>query len=437
MVPDSAATASATREKLAAAVRCLVLLTVFVMIRLPGAVERSAALDWWLAGGAVYVLLTTFGPLARAGTKHLSLAVISLDVLFITGLLYLTGGMRSEYYLLYYLPVLHASVRLNFRDGLGASILTAVSYVFIGIAHPQAAIEIHPVWRMSAFGASALLLGILFSLAAREAARLRKARDHYREVSEARSDLMAVMAHEFRNPMTSIAGFSQLLAGPPLDPERQREYAAIIHEQCLRLNRLVSGLLELSRLEAGKMEPKLTRVPLHGLLTAAAEVFRAADEAEIEVSTDPQNLQAKADPDMVLQVLYNLLGNAVKYGGARARISITAALAGARQPGMLRIDVKDNGPGIPPDELPRVFDRFYRCRSAKSQRADGSGLGLAISKAIVLAHGGAIWAASEPGRGATFSFTLPAAEQAAEIAAEAARAPSDSRQESLAPARCR
>ena len=436
MVPEGAATASPARERIAAAVRCLVLFTVFVMMRLPGAVERSEALDWWLASGAVYVLLTTFGPLGRAGAKRLSLAVISLDVLFITGLLYLTGGMRSEYYLLYYLPVLHASVRLNFRDGIGASILTAVSYVFMGIAHPQAEIEIHPVWRMGAFGTSTLLLGILFSLAARESSRLRNARDHYRQVSEARSDLMAVMAHEFRNPMTSIAGFSQLLAANPLDPERQREYAGIIHEQCLRLNRLVSGLLELSRLEAGKMEPQLTRVPLRRLLSAAADVFRAGDAADIVVSAHPENLEAKADPDMVLQVLHNLLSNAAKYAGARPRISVAAGYADRQQPGMVQIDVKDNGPGIPADELPRVFDRFYRCPSAKAQRADGTGLGLAICKAIIQAHGGAIWAASEPGRGATVSFTLPAAEQPAETEAEAARAPSDSRQESLAPAGC-
>jgi len=435
MVSDDAAVpARLVRERAAAAVRCLVLLTVFVMMRLPGGAQRGASLDIWLAMGSVYVLATTFAPLRGRRFKNASLAIVSLDVLLITTLLYITGGMRSEYYLLYYLPILHASLRLNFRDGMGASALAAACYTLLGVHQAQVEIEINPVWRMSAFGASALILGSLFSLAAREAARLRQARDHYRNVSEARSDLIAVMAHEFRNPMTSIAGFSQLLTDNRLSPGQQQEYAAIIHDQCLRLNRLLSGLMELSRLEAGRMEPKLSKVPAHGLLSAAADIFRtSADRPHIEISTSPQNLEVEADPDMVLQVLHNLIGNAVKYAGEGARVIVRARQASADHPRMVQIDVEDDGPGIPADELPKVFDRFYRGRDAKHGETEGSGLGLAICKAIVQAHGGTIWAASQRGQGTRFSFTLPAA-LPAETAAAEVRVPSDSRQEDLVPA---
>jgi signal transduction histidine kinase len=245
---------------------------------------------------------------------------------------------------------------------------------------------------------------------------------------------MAVMAHEFRNPMTSIAGFSQLLTDNRVSPREQQEYAAIIHDQCLRLNRLLSGLMELSRLEAGRMEPKFTKVPVHGLLSAAADIFRTStDGPHIEISSSPQNIEVEADPDMVLQVLHNLIGNAVKYAGEGARIIVRAHHASAEHPGMVHVDVEDDGPGISADELPKVFDRFYRGRDAKHARTEGSGLGLAICRAIVQAHGGTIWAASERGQGTRFSFTLPAAERAETGAAEA-RVPSDSRQEDLAPA---
>jgi signal transduction histidine kinase len=437
MVPDGAASPSSVRERAAAAVRCLALLTVFVMMRLPGSVQRSRALDIWLAVCSLYVLATTLAPLRGPRFKNASLAIVSLDVLLITTLLYITGGMRSEYYLLYYLPILHACMRLNFRDGMGASALAAASYTFVGVHQAQVEIEINPVWRMSAFGSSAIILGCLFSLAAREAAQLRQARDHYRNVSEARSDLMAVMAHEFRNPMTSIAGFSQLLTDNRLSPRQQQEYAAIIHDQCLRLNRLLSGLMELSRLEAGRMEPKFTKVPAHGLLSAAADIFRTStDGPHIEISSSPHNLEVEADPDMVLQVLHNLIGNAVKYAGDGARVIVRAHHASAEHPGMVHVDVEDDGPGIPASELPKVFDRFYRGRDAKHARTEGSGLGLAICRAIVQAHGGTIWAASERGQGTRFSFTLPAAEPAETAAAEA-HVPSDSRQEDLAPAGCR
>jgi len=403
------------RERLAAAIRCLILLTVFAMTRLQSAGQRGSALDAWLALGAVYVLASTFAPIPESELRRWRTMLVALDILLISGLLFLTGGMRSEYYLLYYLPILNASVRLDFRDGVAASVLSALSYALIAILQPDYAIVTNPIWRAITFGGSALLLAVFFHIASRETTRLRRSRDRFRDISEAKSELVAMMAHEFRNPMACIMGFSKMLAEDQASGEQKHEFAAAIHENCSRLNRMLSDLLDLSRMEAGGLKFQPKPVLLAPLIESAVASYRQEGRRfDVQMASDLP--EAMGDGDMIAQVLHNLLSNAVKYSPAGSRVAVRAFTTNGQDGSMVQVDVQDEGPGIPTDELEHMFEKFHRGKAARGSGTAGTGLGLAITRAIVEMHGGRAWVTTREGKGTRFSFTIP-------IAASTAPAP--------------
>jgi signal transduction histidine kinase len=228
------------------------------------------------------------------------------------------------------------------------------------------------------------------------------------EVDRMKSEFIATVSHELRTPMTSIKGALGLVLGGATGPvaEEQRELLTIAQTNVDRLIRLVNDILDLSRIESGRLE--LRKVPAginEVVLTAVRELESVRQQRGLHLTTDlaePLPL-AEIDPDRIGQVLVNLLGNAYKFTDPGGQVTVrTRQVAGE-----IRVQVADNGPGIPRAQLESIFERFHRAPSAASRRAGGSGLGLAIARAIVEEHGGRIWAESDVGKGAVFTFALP------------------------------
>ena len=228
-------------------------------------------------------------------------------------------------------------------------------------------------------------------------------------VEKTRRDFIANVSHELRTPLTSIQGYTETLLDGASENGHVREFLEIVRKNAARMSRLTEDLLTLARVESGeqRFDPQPT-TPAE-LLSDAEESFREVVrgqgmELTIETSLDtPVN----ADREAIHQVFSNLIENAMKYAGSGKRI-----LLGARSVERgVEFYVRDFGPGIPSEHLPRLFERFYRVDKARSRESGGTGLGLAIAKHIVLAHSGVIRADSELNHGSEFSFTLPFAKE--------------------------
>ncbi len=220
-----------------------------------------------------------------------------------------------------------------------------------------------------------------------------------------KTDFLATVAHEIRTPLTSIKGsLSLLLHEEPATPETRREFLAMAHQNVERLLRLINNYFSLTRIETGQLV--LNRQPVDlgsSIHNAMARIQGMAQERGIQIlhhgPTGP--VRVLADPEMLESVLVNLLDNAIKFSPERGVIQVRVEEA----PREVTVRVADRGAGIPPGDLPRVFERFYRV-AAPGVRVTGSGLGLHICKAIIEEHGGRIWVESQVGQGSTFSFTL-------------------------------
>lgn len=233
-------------------------------------------------------------------------------------------------------------------------------------------------------------------------------------VEKTRRDFIANVSHELRTPLTSIQGYAEtLLEGGTADSAAARDFLEIIRKNATRMSRLTEDLLTLARVESGEQAFALRPVAAPDLLRDAQESFRAiARAAGVELSAENSaTRQVSADIDAVHQVFANLIDNALKYGAAGGRVVL-----GARDgPGGVEFSVRDFGPGITSEHVPRLFERFYRVDKARSRESGGTGLGLAIAKHIVRAHGGSIRVESELGHGSTFFFILPFAPATARV----------------------
>lgn len=231
-----------------------------------------------------------------------------------------------------------------------------------------------------------------------------------RELDKMKSDFVSNVSHELRTPLTAIKGsVDNMLDGLTGQlNEKQIRYLARIKSNTDRLARLINNLLDLSRIEAGGIDLKPAYLNVVPLAKEVVEILRTvAMEKLISLELAPagDGVTAWADRDKVAQVLMNLIGNAVKFTPPHGQVIVAIDKNGAE---WAQISVADTGPGIPPEEANRIFDKFYQIAQGGKQKARGTGLGLAISKALVEMHGGKIWMESEVGRGSTFSFTLPA-----------------------------
>jgi two-component system phosphate regulon sensor histidine kinase PhoR len=225
------------------------------------------------------------------------------------------------------------------------------------------------------------------------------------EAERMRSALISTVSHELRSPLTAIQGYTDtLLESGPWDAETERELLAIISLSAAKLAQLVDDLLDAAKLQAGVLRLAPEPVRLERIVQQVVAQQRAlAPDHRFQVALAPGLPLAEADPLRIEQVLTNLVDNAIKYSpeGGLVRVEVTAD----RQ---LRVRVSDQGIGIAPEHLDRLFERFYRVENNLARGTKGAGLGLFICKNLVEAHGGRLWVESEPGRGSTFSFTIPA-----------------------------
>jgi signal transduction histidine kinase/putative methionine-R-sulfoxide reductase with GAF domain len=235
----------------------------------------------------------------------------------------------------------------------------------------------------------------------------------------AKSEFVSLVSHELKTPMTSIKGYADLLAKGAVGPvnESQANFLNTIRSNVTRMSTLVSDLADVSRIEAGRMRLDFNAVAL-GILVN--EVIRST-QAQIDEKSQllevniPQNLPPLwADPNRIIQIVANLLSNASKYTPSGGKISVTAqvvmnAMDVQDAPEVVRVDVTDTGYGISPEEQSKIFQKFFRSEDQQIRESPGTGLGLNITRHLVEMQGGRIWFVSEPGRGTTFSFTVPVA----------------------------
>jgi signal transduction histidine kinase len=220
-----------------------------------------------------------------------------------------------------------------------------------------------------------------------------------------RRDLVANVSHELKTPISALrAHLENLLDGVE---EPNPEVLAVMLQQSERLSRLIEQLLDLSRMDAGdaplEVEP-ITLAPLIGRVVAEVAMARAGAGIDLTREVPDTLVPVHADRERLHQVLFNLLDNAVRFTQRGGHVRVVAA----QRDGSCEVSVEDDGPGIPQSELELVFERFYRVDPSRSRDDGGTGIGLAIARSIVEAHGGRIWAENRPGRGARFTFSLPA-----------------------------
>jgi len=226
-----------------------------------------------------------------------------------------------------------------------------------------------------------------------------------KQLENARQEFVANVSHELRTPLSLIKGYAEtLLDGAKDNPETATRFLQTIDRNAERLRLLIEDLLAISELETGRVRLNIQTVALAQAVAEVLEDFksRAAAKGMILVNQAP-DLPVRADPGRLEQILGNIVDNAIKYGRAGGTVSVGGR---ASDTGQVEVFIQDDGPGIPPEALERVFERFYRVDKARSREQGGTGLGLAIVKHLVQSHGGRVWATSRPGCGATFYFSL-------------------------------
>ncbi|MGH2688076.1 MAG: sensor histidine kinase, partial [Actinomycetota bacterium] len=228
-----------------------------------------------------------------------------------------------------------------------------------------------------------------------------------KELDQMKSSLISTVSHELRTPLTMIQGFSELLLQRTMSPDREREALSRINASSERLARLIDDLLSVSRIESGRLVVRPAPTDLREVADEVVVPF--AEQRDVTVAAgDPLPL-VMADRDMVVQILTNLVSNAVKYSSGDAPVRVTFGVAGDS----VTVTVQDRGIGLTREELGRLFQKFVRADRKEVREIGGTGLGLYITKSLVEMQGGRIWAESEPGRGSRFSFSLPTARSAA------------------------
>jgi signal transduction histidine kinase len=242
------------------------------------------------------------------------------------------------------------------------------------------------------------------AIAAAEAfAQQRAAVAELERLSRAKSDFVSIVSHEFRTPLTGIQGFSEMMQSEDLTIEEMREYAGDINKDAHRLNRMITEMLDLDKMESGRMEIHREPVDLNAIVSEAAERLRPNAPRHPLSRLDPMVGEMSGDRDKLTQVMANLLNNAVKYSPNGGEIVVSTRVEG----NAAHIVVRDHGMGIPKEALETIFERYGRVESLATRHIQGTGLGLPIVRQIVQLHGGAVWVESTVGEGSVFHVTLP------------------------------
>ncbi len=351
-------------------------------------------------------------------------------------IIYLTGGVKSEVRLLYFplaVLLIPANSRVLLLSALTFCVLYALLPVLAGKQYPFYTVAINDL----SFLLVAVTAGRLSDHLKKEMDSLRKTTDMYhgltnilnlqginlqtkceslsesyeglRERDRNRTRFIAGVSHELRSPLSSIRSFSEILQTyDDIDEATRKEFVGIINKESERLTHLTDEILDLAKMETGKVEWRPDYVDMKEIVTSSCRMMRPVAEDKglaLEAKIPDKLPPAKGDRNRLLQVFLNLLSNAVKFTGQGV---ITVGVEeGEGKPGFIRAFVADSGEGIYPGERERIFEEFYRIGDELYGRPKGAGLGLSISKKIVEAHGGRIWVESEIGKGSTFFFTVP------------------------------
>jgi signal transduction histidine kinase len=294
--------------------------------------------------------------------------------------------------------VLARSTRARFASSLRSYVYATLT-PFAILA--SLAVILVVLWDRSPFVAVVLVVPVLAT--AIHQRWLHGALDRLREFDRLKDEFIAIVSHELRTPLTSVYGAALTLRTHELDETRREQLLDIVSTESARLGRLLNDILWVSRLDAGRDETVIRRVEPFELMSGviAASHTHVAAGTSLELSYDQSSLPVAADLDKLRQVLVNLVENAMKYAGGRIELRV--------EPHNLatRFSVSDDGPGIPPEESERIFEKFYRLDSSMTNTVGGTGLGLYICRELIEGMDGQIWVASTPGEGSTFSFEVP------------------------------
>lgn len=245
------------------------------------------------------------------------------------------------------------------------------------------------------------------------------------ELDRTKDAFLSSVSHELRTPLTSIRSFAEiLLLYPDESPETRREFLSIIHKESERLSRLVSDLLDLAKIQSGSLAWQSEEVHAPDMLEGAVQAFSIlAREKGLEITSSAEEglPPLLADRDRIYQVISNLVANAIKFSSKGGKVWLRAERMDGRRSGgqgcdWVMISVSDNGPGIPPEDLPHVFEKFHQAGDTLQDKPQGAGLGLAICREIVQHYGGTIWVESEPNEGSCFSCTFPISARPEQVA---------------------
>ena len=254
------------------------------------------------------------------------------------------------------------------------------------------------------FGPEARTLALQFGVAAALAIENARLYAAARRATSARDEVLAVVSHDLRNPISAVAMCARILReAPPADAVEREKMLTAITEATVWMQRLIRDLLDVSAIEAGRLSVERRPAALAPIIATAAGMVSGEVEQRsiaLEVELPPDLRVVNVDATRIVQVISNLLGNAIKFTDAGGTVTVRAA----NGPTSVVVSVEDTGGGIEPEALNRIFDRFWQARPTPRR---GSGLGLAIARGIIEAHGGRIWVESEVGRGSVFSFSLP------------------------------
>jgi signal transduction histidine kinase len=230
-----------------------------------------------------------------------------------------------------------------------------------------------------------------------------------KEEQRMRSDFISMLSHEIRTPLTSIRESINLINEGIMGDvnERQKRFLEIAGFEMGRVSELLNRIMQVSYLESGALEIQTEAIQVSEFINACVDQMRPAlegREISIEIGIDSHLSDAMGDPKFIQQVFVNLIGNAIKFSPSNSAVRVAASFHQNRN--FLQFTVADSGPGIPEDEQPFIFNKYYRAKGVRGHM-DGAGLGLSIARHIIEAHGGTIWVISEMGKGTAFYFTLP------------------------------
>jgi signal transduction histidine kinase len=275
----------------------------------------------------------------------------------------------------------------------------------IGLFHPDGRSIDDVVWREKAtslafLGGTLLVIILGISLTVRAAA-------HEVALSRLKSDFVSNVSHEFKTPLALIRMFGETLETGMVEDEAKRlEFYRIIRTESERLTHLINKVLDFSRIDAGVKQYTFRKADVVDVIRHTLDTYRLQVRDlgfSIDAHLPSHPVIARIDPDAVSEALLNLLDNATKYSGECRRVGVSAVTSDSS----ITVSVEDHGVGIPQEDLPNIFDKFYRARTEQTRATPGSGLGLALVKHIVEAHGGRVEVESESGRGSRFSFGIP------------------------------